>query len=199
MMCRSEDKKKLIEKLLAQDPIPVDKQLHHKKMLFKIIERRIWLKKRVIGAVYILLFLAAFLAYLQPSRTDNLVHAVCWGVVSMHILLWFLVYFLSMTYRLIAEIADKPSNGNKKYRSKKTCWIITIVAICVFLFNTILLYHSFSLNNPLKAAQVAAYILWAPVFFLFWYPFGTAGLIGKIWLEHKRMELDINKPKKTTL
>jgi len=65
------------------------------------------------------------------------------------------------------------------------------VAILVFAYASTILYRSFFLNDPLKAAHLAASIFWATVFFLFWYPFGTASLVAKLWLEYKKMEINI--------
>ena len=190
-MCEPRDKKEFVGKLLAQDPMPADEQLQYKETLFRTVKRRVRLKKIIVGATYCVLFFAAFWAFRQSSHTGSLVRSICWGVVSMHILLWFLVYFLRMTYRLAAEITDGKSATDEKYQRRKTDRFVTIIAICVFLFSTILLYSSFSLNSPLSAARMTAGILWGPVFFLFWYPFGTASLVAKLWIEYKTMELGI--------
>ncbi len=195
MMCESENKKEFVDKLLAQDRISASRQLKHQEELFKKVKHRIWLKKIAIGTIYVILFLVAFGALNQGSCTDSLVHSICWGAVSMHILLWFLVYFLRMIYKLAAEVTDRKPAAYKNKR-KKTDHHLTIVAILVFIFSTILLYFSFNLNSPLKATRLTASILWASVFFLFWYPFGIASLVSKLWLEYKKMELDAPERKK---
>ena len=193
-MSESSNKKQFAKNLLAQDPPPADKQLRHKEVLFEKVKRRIWLGKIIGGAIYIALFLVAFWAYMQRESSDNVVHSICWGAVSIHILLWFLIYFLRAIYRTLAEIAENnPEIGKQPWKNQDR--FITIVAVLVFVFSTIILYRSFLFTNPLKAAHLAAFIFWATVFFLFWYPFGTVSLLAKLWLEYKKMELNITKTK----
>jgi len=67
------------------------------------------------------------------------------------------------------------------------------VAILAFTYASSILYRSFFLNDYLKAAHMLGYIFWSTVFFLFWYPFGTVSLLAKLWLEYKKMELNIAK------
>ena len=191
-MSESPNKKQFVKNLLAQDPPPADKQLRHKEVLFEKVKRRIWLGKIIGGAIYIALFSVAFLLYMQRQNTENVVHSICWGAVSLHILLWFLIYFLRVIYRTLAEIVESnPDIDKQPWKNQDR--FITIVAVLVFVFSTIILYRSFSLTDPLKAAHLAASIFWATVFFLFWYPFGTASLLAKMWLEYKKMELNITK------
>ena len=191
-MSESPNKKQFVKNLLAQDPPPADKQLRHKEVLFEKVKRRIWLGKIIGGAIYIALFSVAFWVYMQRQNTKNVVHSICWGAVSLHILLWFLIYFLRAIYRTLAEIVESNPDIDKQ-PWKNTDRFITIVAVLIFVFSTIILYRSFLLTDPLKAAHLAASIFWATVFFLFWYPFGTASLLAKLWLEYKKMELNITK------
>ncbi len=191
-MSESPNKKQFVKNLLAQDPPPADKQLRHKEVLFEKVKRRIWLGKIIGGAIYIALFSVAFLLYMQRQNTENVVHSICWGAVSLHILLWFLIYFLRAIYRTLAEIVESnPDIDKQPWKNQDR--FITIVAVLIFVFSTIILYRSFLLTDPLKAAHLAASIFWATVFFLFWYPFGTASLLAKLWLEYKKMELNITK------
>lgn len=191
-MSESPNKKQFVKNLLAQDPPSADKQLRHKEVLFEKVKRRIWLGKIIGGAIYIALFSVAFLVYMQRQNTENVVHSICWGAVSLHILLWFLIYFLRTIYRALAEIVESnPDIDKQPWKNQDR--FITIVAVLIFVFSTIILYRSFSLTDPLKAAHLAASIFWATVFFLFWYPFGTASLLAKLWLEYKKMELNITK------
>jgi len=194
-MPESEDKRAFAKNLLAQDSPPPDKQLQHKEALFKKIKHRLRLEKIVGGAIYIALFSVAFWAYQQSERTDNVVHSICWGAVSLHILLWFLIYFLRVIYRILAETIEDAPERNEKQQWRKQDQFITVLAVLVFTFATFLLYRSFLFTDPSKAASIAARIFWATVFFLFWYPFGTASLAGKLWLEHKRMQLYIKSGK----
>ncbi len=191
-MSESPNKKQFVKNLLAQDPPPADKQLRHKEVLFEKVKRRIWLGKIIGGAIYIALFSVAFLVYTQRQNTENVVHSICWGAVSLHILLWFLIYFLRTIYRTLAEIVESNPDIDKQ-PWKNTDRFITALAVLTFAYGTIILYRSFLLTDPLKAAHLAASIFWATVFFLFWYPFGTASLLAKLWLEYKKMELNITK------
>ncbi len=190
-MSEPNSKKEFAENLLAQDPPPADKQQQQKEILFKKLKLRIWQGKIIGGTIYLVLFSAAFWAFQQRRNTDNLVHSICWGAASLHILLWFLIYFLRGIYRMTAGISEKNSGKDEKQRWKKQDRFITIVAILVFAYTSTILYRSFFLNDPLKAAHLAASIFWATVFFLFWYPFGTASLVAKLWLEYKKMEMNI--------
>jgi len=194
-MSELKNNKEFTKNLLAQDQPSPDRQLRHQEALFKKLKRRAWLGAIVTGAVYIVLFLAAFWAFLQRSYTDNVVHSICWGAVSLHILLWFLVYFLRGVYRMAAEITEKNSDKGKKQQWRNQDRFITIWAILIFALSTFFLYRDFSLDDPLKAAHAAPYVFWAAVFFIFWYPFGTASLLRKLWLEYKKMELNITKLK----
>ena len=191
-MSESPNKKQFVKNLLAQDPPPADKQLRHKEVLFEKVKRRIWLGKIIGGAIYIALFSVAFWVYTQRQNTENVVHSICWGAVSLHILLWFLIYFLRAIYRTLAEIVESNPDIDKQ-PWKNTDRFITAVAVLTFAYGTIILYRSFLLTDPLKAAHLAARIFWATVFFLFWYPFGTASLLAKLWLKYKKMELNITK------
>lgn len=191
-MSESKNKKQFVKNLLAQDPPSTDKQLRHKEVLLEKVKRRIWLGKIIGGAIYIALFSAAFWAFMQREYADNVVHSICWGAVSIHILLWFLIYFLREIYRTLAEITENISDKDKQ-AWKNTDRFITVVAVLTFAYGTMILYRSFSLTDPLKAAHLAASIFWATVFFLFVYPFGTASLLAKLWLEYKKMELNITK------
>lgn len=193
-MSEPENKKNFTKNLLAQDTPPADKRLQHNEALFKKLKRRIWLGKILGGAIYIALFSAAFWAFLQRRHTDNVVHSICWGAVSLHILLWFLIYFLRGIYRLTAEIVEKISDKEEKPQWKKQDRFIAIVAILVFTFSTIALYRDFSITDPLKAACATAHTFWATVFFIFWYPFGTASLLARLWLRYKKMELNLTEP-----
>ena len=198
-MFETENKPEFIKNLLAQDPPPADKQQRHKEALLKKIEHRMRQQKAVIIAIYTALFLAAFEAFMLRKYTDNIVHSICWGAISLHILLWFLIYCLRGIYRLTAEIVEKNSDKDKKQEWRNQDRLVTIVAILIFTFATVILYHSFFLKDPLKAAHLSGGIFWATVFFLFWYPFGTASLLAKLWLEYKKMELNIPKTKEQNL
>jgi hypothetical protein len=195
-MPESEDKKTFAESLLAQDVPPVDKQIQHKDALFKKIKRHVWLGKIVGGSIYLVLFAVAFWAYQQqPKHTDNMVHSICWGAVSLHILLWFLIYFLRAIYRTLAETMEQYPDKDQRHPWRKQDRFITAMAVLVFAFSTYRLYRSFLFTDPFRAAGAATSIFWATVFFLFWYPFVTASLAAKLWLEHKKMQLCISTSK----
>lgn len=198
-MSETNSKKEFANNLLAQDPPPADKQQQQKEILFKKLKLRIWRRKIIGGTIYLVLFSAAFLAFQQGQNTDNLVHSICWGAASLHILLWFLIYFLREIYRLTAEIVEKSSGKDKNRKWKNQDRFITIVAILLFTYTSFILYRSFFLNDYLKAAHLSGTIFWATVFFLFWYPFGTASLVAKLRLKYKKMELNIPKTEEQNL
>lgn len=107
----------------------------------------------------------------------------------MHILLWFLVYFLRYIYRLLASVAETDSGPGKRGDWKRTDRFVATAAIIVFLMSSALVDRLFSAPHALRAVQSAGHILWAPVFFLFWYPFGTASLVARLWLDYKKTHL----------
>ena len=92
---------------------------------------------------------------------------------------------------MLAEMVDKTSDEKQIRERKNSDRFVTVVAIMVFTFNTFLLYRSFFLNDPSRVSDLAARIFWGTVFFIGYYPFGTASLIAKLWLEHKKMELTL--------
>ncbi len=198
-MSESKSTKEFAENLLSQDPPSADKQLRHKEALLKKFEHRMCLIKAVIVAIYIVIFLAAFGAFNLRKCTDNVVHSICWGTVSLHILLWSLVYFLRGICMNMEELIEKKFDNDEKRRHKNQNLFFTILAIMAFVFSSFLLYRSFFLTDSLKAVQLAVGILWATIFFLIFYPFRTATLIGMLWFEYKKMELNIPKSEEQNL
>lgn len=190
-MFESKEIAEFARNLLSKDRVPADEQSRHNEKLFKKIERSILRGKIIGGTIYIVLFSAAFAAFQRAGSTDNPVHSACWSAASIHILLWFLIYFLRRIYWILAEIVDKTSDEKQIRERKNTDRFVTVVAIVVFAFETYLLYRSFFLNDPSRVSDLAAHIFWGTVFFIFWYPFGTASLAAKLWLEHKKMELTL--------
>ncbi len=198
-MSETENKPEFIKNLIAQDPPPADKQQQHKEVLLKKIEHRMCMQKAVIIAIYTALFLVAFGAFMLREYTDNVVHSICWGTVSLHILLWSLVYILRGICMQMEELIEKKFDNDEKRRHKNQNLFLTIVAIMAFVLSSFLLYRSFFLTNALKAVQTAVSILWATIFFLIFYPFRTASLIGMLWFEYKKMELKIPKSEEQDL
>ena len=189
-MSEPNGKKEFADNLLAQDPPSGDKQLQHKEVLLKKIERSMFLQKAVIVAIYIVIFLAAFGAFMLREHTDNVVHSICWGTVSLHILLWSLVYILRGICTEMEGLIEKRLDNDEKRRNKNQNLFLTILAMVLFVLSSWFLYRSFFLTDSLKAAQTAVSILWATTVFLIIYPFTTASLISKLWLEYKKMELN---------
>lgn len=180
--------------LVAQDAPVTDEQLRRNETLLKKIKRRMCLQKAVIIAIYMALYLVAFGAFMLRTSTDNVIHSICWGTVSLHILLWSLVYILRGICMEMEELIEKKFNNDEKRRHKSENLFITIVAIVSFVFSSFLLYRSFFLVDSLRAAQKAVGILWATIIFLIFYAFRIASLIGELWLEYKKMELNITRP-----
>ena len=189
-MSEPNDKREFANKLLAQDPPSADKQLRHKEVILKKIERSMRLQKAVIIAIYIVIFDAAFGAFILRDYTDNVVHSICWGTVSLHILLWSLVYILRGICMNMEELIEKQFDNDERRRNKNQNLFLTIWAIVVFVLSTLFLYRSFFFTNTMKAAETAVSILWATIFFLILYSFRTASLIGKLWFQYKKMELN---------
>ena len=189
-MSEPNDKREFANRLLAQDPPSADKQLRHKEILLKKIERQMCLQKGVIITIYTTLFLTAFGAFMLGDYTDNVVHSICWGTVSLHILLWSLVYILREICMNMEELIENRLGNDEKRRNKNQNLFLTIWAVFVFVLSSWFLYRSFFLTDSLKAAQTAVSILWAAIVFLSLYPFRTATLIGMLWFEYKKMELN---------
>jgi hypothetical protein len=97
------------------------------------------------------------------------------------------------------EVIEKKFDNDEKRRHKNQNLFLTILAIMAFVFSSFLLYRSFFLTDSLKAVQLAVGILWATIFFLIFYPFRTATLIGMLWFEYKKMELNIPKSEEQNL
>jgi hypothetical protein len=188
-MFETENKPEFIKNLIAQDPPSADKQQRHKEALLKEIEHCMRLQKAVIIAIYTALFLVAFGAFMLRQYTDNVVHSICWGTVSLHILLWSLVYILRGICMEMEGLIEKKLDNDERRRNKNQNLFLTILAIVLFVLSSCFLYRSFFLTNPLKAVQTAVSILWFTICFLIFYPFRTATLIGMLWFEYKKMEL----------
>lgn len=94
----------------------------------------------------------------------------------------------------MAETINKNFGREKKQPSRYQNRFITILAIVLFVFNTILLYRFFFLTDPLRVAKKAIGILWTTIIFLLFYSFSMASLIAKLWFEYKKTELGITKP-----
>ena len=95
-------------------------------------------------------------------------------------------------------LIEKRLGNDERRRNKNHNLFITIWAMVLFVVSSCFLYRSFFLTDSLKAAQTAASILWTVIFFLIFYPFRTATLIGMLWFEYKKMELNIPKPEEQT-
>lgn len=198
-MFEKENNPEFVNNLLAQDPPSADKLQRYKEALLKEIEHRMRLQKTVIIAVYTALFLAAFGAFILRQYTDNVVRSICWGTVSLHILLWSLVYILRGICMEMEGLIEKRLGNDERRRHKAENLFITILAMVLFVLSSWFLYRSFFLTDSLKAVQTAVSILWATIFFLIFYPFRTATLIGVLWFEYKKMELNITKPEEQNL
>lgn len=188
------DKQEFAKHLLNQDPSSTEAQSRHRQAVFSAIKRRIWLEKVVTGGVYVLIFSVAFLALLQRRQTESVVHAICWGALSLHILLWFLVYFLWRIRALLEKAAQGTLIKQEDRKRVKSGRKLDIAAIILFVFTTLLLCFGFNLKDPLKVAQMTTQMLWGPTFCLFWFAFRVASLASNLWLEYKKLELSANRP-----
>ena len=200
-MSESKKRKKFAKSLLAQDPPPADEQLRRNEELFKKLKHRACLQKAVIIAIFMVIYFVAFGAFilggstdLLGGSTDNIIHSICWGTVSLHIMLWSLVYILRGNCMNMEELIEKKFDNDESRRYKNQNLFLTILAILVFIFNSIILYRSFFLVDSLRAAHKAVGILWPAIIFLIFYSFYIASLICKLWFEYKKIELSITKP-----
>lgn len=193
-MSESKKRKEFAKSLLAQDPPSTDEQLRRNEELFKKLKHRACQQKAVIIAIFMVIYFVAFGAHMLGNFTDNVIHSICWGTVSLHIMLWSLVYILRGNYMNMAETINKNLGREKKQPSRYQNRYITIWAIVGFVFTTIILYRFFFLTDPLRVAKKAIGILWPAIFFLLIYSFSTASLIAKLWFEYKKIELSITKP-----
>ena len=186
------DKRGFAQRLLAQDLPPVNTQEQYKETLFKKLKQYVWRGKIIGGAIYLTFFLASFAAFWQSRATENVVHSICWMAVSVHILLWFLIYFLRWIYRILAETLEASLEGNAQNKWQKDDRFVTVVAVLIFAISTYFLCRSFLVVDPLRAVSQAGGTFWATVCFLFYYPFATASLLAKLWLEYKKMQLHLD-------
>ncbi len=142
-------------------------------------------EKTYISVGYIAVFVLAFLSFLKAARLQDAAPAIWWTVCSMHLLLWALVFFLSRLEQLLVKFLAPVNQVESKRRERR---IISLCALAVCVIGTGLLYRLYNVTHPLKAAQCMRGILWAPVFFLIWYPFGIATATAQLWLKHKEMK-----------
>lgn len=189
-----EDREKFAKRLLIQDPPSADSQAKHREALFKAANRRVSLEKTVTGGVYVLIFVAAFMAFMARSKAENIVHAICWGALSLHILLWFLVYFLWRIRTLLEKTTQGTLVKQEDHKRMGQERLVEIGALVMCVFTTLLVVLAFSLKEPLNAARMTVLMLWGPIFFLFWFAFRAASLASKLWLEYKKLELTVNRP-----
>lgn len=138
------------------------------------------------GSAYLVVFGVAFLCFMQAGRVQEAAKATWWALCSVHLLLWFLVFFLWKVEWLVRRIrsADKHAGG-----SKREGRIVLICALAACALGTAFLGGANFPRSPLKIAEVSRDVLWLPVFFLFWYSFGIATAVGRLWLAFKEMEI----------
>ena len=128
----------------------------------------------------------AFYCFLRAGRVQDAANAAWWAVCSMHLLLWFLVFFLWHVHRLIHRIPSAAARVRPSRGEHRTVFFCAL-ALCVF--STALLWKSALMQDGLKLVRVTCDILWGPVFFLFWHPFGIASAVARLWLKHRELEL----------
>ncbi|MCU0913153.1 MAG: hypothetical protein MUC88_01150 [Planctomycetes bacterium] len=187
------DREEFVEKLLARDPPSPEQLQQHRDRLFRRIARRVMWCKVMVGGLYVLLFAVAFWAFEQQRHSDSVSRSLWWGSVSLYVLLWFLVWFLRGIYRGVAQLTPQDAPGGQNWIRQDR--FVTGAALVVFVLEGLMLWRFSALTDPLRAAHQATAGLWATVFFLFWYPFGTASLVARLWLEHRKMELRLRESK----
>ena len=176
----------LRDALLAQDSPSPTRASAHQEILFAKIHRRMQMQKVIVGATATAVFLVALSSFLKAGSVRDATNAVWWTACSMHLLLWFLVFFLWHVERLIWRIL--PVAG-RTGQTRGENWAVFIAALAACALGTGFLVQAAFAQNPLRIAQSAAYILWCPVFHLFWYPLGVATAAARLWLKFREMEL----------
>lgn len=177
---------KLGNALIAQDPPSTTRLSAYQKILFNKVRRRLQIEKGLVGAAYVAVFAVAFAFFLQADRVQDAARATWWMVCSVHLLLWFLVFFLWRLERLIWRIPSPANRAGRARRKTRTMFICALAACAV---GTVFLCAAGLLYDPLKVVQLLRYVLWAPVFFLFWYPFGIGTAVARLWLQFREMEI----------
>ncbi len=185
-MEENEELRKQRVALLAQDPPSLARASAHQELLFAKIHRRMQIEKALMGAGYVAVFFLAFYCFLRAGRVQDAANAVWWAASSLHLLLWFLVFFLQHIARLLDRI---PSCAARARPSRGERWTVFCCALALCVFGTALLWKSAAMQDGVRLVQISRYVLWGPVFFLFWYPFGIASAVARLWLKHRELEL----------
>ena len=193
-MSESKKRKEFAKTLPAQDPPPTDEQLRRNEELFKKLKHRACLQKVVIIAIFMVIYFVAFGAFMLGKSTDNVIHSICWGTVSLHIMLWSLVYVLRENCMNMEELIEKRFDNDESRKNKNQNLFLAVLGIIMFILSSIFLYRSFFLVDSLRAAHKAAGILWTAISFLILYSFYIASIIAKLWFEYKKIELGITEP-----
>lgn len=173
------------EALLAQDSPSPARALAHQEILLTKIHRRMRIEKLLVAAVYMAVFGLGFFCFWEAGQVQESGHAVWWAVCSMHLLLWFLVFFLWRVERLMGRIWPS-SNRARPTREENRAVFIAALVVCAL--GTGFLVQAALVQNPLRIAEAARYILWCPLFFLFWYPFGIGTAAARLWIKFREME-----------
>lgn len=129
-------------------------------------------------------------AFQQQRRADNVIRSILWGVC---------LCFHSSVVSGVVSARHLPGTGSgcasERHQQPE---METTGSVdndgghyCIGVQRSVAL--PLSLSDPLLAAHRAtAACFWGePVFFIFWYLRGTASLVARIWLEHKKMELQL--------
>jgi hypothetical protein len=178
--------------LLAQDSPSPARTLAHREILLTKIRRRLRFEKMLVGSVYIVIFVLGLMSFLQAGHVREAANAVWWAACSMHLLLWCLVFFLWQIERLIDRVLP---SVNPTRHSRRESLTVIVAAIAVCALGTGFLVQAAFIQDALRMAQTARYILWCPVYFLFWYPFGIASAAARLWLKFREMELQTPRAK----
>jgi hypothetical protein len=188
-MSESRKTEALAAKLPALDPPPDADRQRHNEALFTKLERRIRRDKVIMRGIYLLLFLAAFWAFLQRDRTQDVGESAAGGP-------YLCTFFYGSSCTSCAACTacwprsreEIPGPERSEAWKRPDCFI-SAVAVIVFVVSSVSVCRLFSTPDALRAVQSAGHILWAPVFFLLWYPFGTGSLVARLWLDYKKTQL----------
>jgi hypothetical protein len=191
-MSEQDDKIEFAEQILNQDvPEPI-KQSQQNSDILKKVKQRMKHQKFYSIAIFFIVIFAAFVPFMMRVYVKNPIHAISWGTVSLHILLWFMIYCLSNISIQLNDILDKTHSVNNAKPTKSPDWLMVIIVSAIFAFSTFLLGQCFFLSDPVKVAKNGPGVLFGAISLLIFYISKIAALLSKLWFEHKKLELKLS-------
>ena len=176
------------EMLISQDRPPANEMSHHCEELFAKIRYRMRLGKLMVIGAFLLVFLGAFVCYMLREYSSDSARALNWGALSLHILLWSIVYLLWGIHKQADVFGVRATSGRIGPLRHQDMFML-IIAGLLFVSGSLILARSFASTDVRRVIELTTAILWLPFFVAFFYVFRTAGVLAEVWLEYKKMEL----------